>query len=1123
MGPEQQTIIGLLGPVAVITAAGPESGALPEDSAIAVVPGIRAKRLLTSLALAGGRTRSAERLINDVWGDTPPRSPASALHTQISRLRGLLGAAHIEASGTGYRLVGCRTDLDVVMACAADEDATSLADAMGWFRGTAGDDLGADGSDELIEQVRTRATEVADALDRRRGGAAMARGDFDLARSIAEKRCRTDILDESAHLDLMRALVAMGRGTDAISVYARLRRALAAELGVDPGPQISALHDELLAGAAHDGLTPAGDSASPRRGRSSGLFSETTGLIGRARDVEAIDALLGTHRLVTVQGPGGVGKTRVANRVGHRRVDAGDSVHFVPLAPIRNDDDVVPAIAAALGVGEAELTGSGRPRRAVGDLQERLLDALRGRRVLLILDNCEQVIDRCARLVADLLAADPALRVLVTSRSPLMLPAEQIYLLPVLDVEGGGAAMELFVTRAVAVRPGADLDPAAVAGLCRHLDGLPLAIELAAARIRTMTVDEIAGRLAERFALLRGADRSAPDRHRTLYAVIDWSWDLLDDDARAALRRLCRFPAGFTTDAAEIVTCFRGVRLDDALASLVNQSLLTVAEEGGHVRYRMLEMVREFGEGKLASDAGESEDVRAGMRRWARSLAADVMTSYEDGVDEELIGAVAADAENLVWVLRDCVDALEASQSDLPVQSDPAVQSDPVPSGATPGADGAVDTAVVNTVVTVFPILAGFWMARGLHAEVMNWGGRLLGVLPPPPVLVADTAVRRAWQATLLMSMAHRVLHHDLRALATGRYYLRRLFRADLTYLSTTDFVTACVLSRTPIAALRHIVRATLSADAAVSTAALSARMNLRENLGQLDGALADALQLREVAAPRDVWLSGMAQVRIASIHGQQAQWRTAVEFYRVGVVDLVRLGAYEDEIQARVHLVITLVALGELQDAATELAILSEGWTPADPDPQANPEMAAGILLSHAEYALARGEVDTAGDLYRRTMALLRRDHPIGAGDPSVAMMVAMAEVGLMRCGRARQARGFVPMIVDGLVSTYTGGWFDVPQAGSIVLAAGYVLLDDPRTHDDGVRLLMLSRRMGARRDSLGLYLVDRDMRELSEVDSVRWDNEIRDVERIRRRQAAAEVRTILASFRDADQALRI
>nr|WP_244421208.1 BTAD domain-containing putative transcriptional regulator [Gordonia polyisoprenivorans] len=414
MAHDGEVIIGLLGPVSVIAAPHPDSDS--DAPQATPVPGLRAKRLLTSLALADGRTRSAERLIDDVWGDDAPRSPSSALHTQISRLRQLLGAAHLQGSGSGYRLVGCRTDLDVVTEMIASTDDAECAAI--WWRGTPGDDLGTDEPGGLIDELTARARQVADRLDRSRYAAAMAAGDHVTARSIAEKRCLADPLDESAHLDLMQALAAAGRVADAIAVYTGLRRRLSAELGVDPGAQISALHTQLLSGTDTSVAEPTEVPRTVRRGRGIGLLADTTALIGRDADVDAIVSAIETGRVVTIQGPGGVGKTRVANRVGHRLVETGASVFYVPLAPIRADDDVVPAIAAALGVGESDLSGN-RPRMSVGDLHDRLLDAVRGRDAVLVLDNCEQVIDRCAQIVADLLAADDHIRVLVTSRSPL--------------------------------------------------------------------------------------------------------------------------------------------------------------------------------------------------------------------------------------------------------------------------------------------------------------------------------------------------------------------------------------------------------------------------------------------------------------------------------------------------------------------------------------------------------------------------------------------------------------------------------------------------------------------------------------------------------------------------------
>ncbi|GAA3726171.1 BTAD domain-containing putative transcriptional regulator [Gordonia hankookensis] len=1082
---ENITVIGLLGPVAV------GRGCADPDDLVAV-PGVRARRLLASLALADGRTRSAERLISDVWGDDPPRSPMPALHTQISRLRPLLGPGRLEGVGNGYRLVGCRTDIEIVADLIDDGGPEALDAATRWWRGVPGDDLDDDGSFGLDADVRTRADRQRDALDQRRVGVALASGDFSTAREIADRRCRADPLDESAHIDLMRALAGEGRTADALSVFARLRRELSEQLGVDPGPQAVAVNAELL--AAERGSTSAGraeDTAAHaparQRGRTVGLVGDASDLIGRDDDIATIVGLFDAHRLVTIQGPGGVGKTRVAHRVGDDLAESGRPVFYVPLAPVRNDDDVVASIAASLGVGETEVGAGARPRVAVGDLADRLVDAVRGQRAVIILDNCEQVIERCARVAADLLAAEPQLSILTTSRSPLMLAAERIYLLPVLDVGVRGSAVELFERRALAIRPDAQLPRAEVAELCRHLDGLPLAIELAAARIRVMTVGEISRRLEERFALLRGNDRTAPDRHRTLYAVIEWSWDLLDPDAQSAWRRLCRFPAGFTTAAAAVVVGQSGFRLDDTLEALVNQSLLTVAETDGHIRYRMLEMVREFGEGKLVEtdDGAESDAVDRAMAGWAREFAEAAEARYDVAVDEGLFASIAVELDNLVWVLRRCVTL----------------------------AGQCGDRYGVDTIVTLFPVLSGFWMVRGLHGEVMSWGSRLFAVLPKPSSDL-DDAERRRWQFTVLASMGHLMVRREYRGVAIGRFYLRRLHHPDRVFDEPMDLLSACVLSRTPQAAMRLVARGARVDDEQVRVMALSIRMNARENFGDLDMALADALVLRDISRRRNnSWMSGMAQVGIGSLYGQRAEWEEAVPFYRNGIVDLMRLGSRDDELQTRCYLSATLVALGRLDEADRELAVVTEGWTPDDPDPQGNPEVVGAMMIGYAELAHARGREEIAVETFCRAADLIKSNHPIGAQDPGMVMLISAAVAGIVRGGELPRAREFLSLLADGVSETFgTVGWQDQPQAGAMAMVAGYVLCESERDDPDGPWLLVLSRRLGARQDYPSLYQVHSRMAEIAGMNAAQWDSLAAEAEKYSRRQAMDEVRNRLA-----------
>ncbi|MEU4984067.1 BTAD domain-containing putative transcriptional regulator [Streptomyces sp. NPDC021969] len=557
---------GILGPLDIRTADG-----TPVDPG-----GPRPRALLTLLLLDAGRTVPAARLIDGLYGDEPPAGAANALQSQISRLRGRL-APHtpVEGSGAGYRVVTPPESVDSHMferLCAEGRAALAVGDharaaaglreALALWRGPALPDL-PEAPAEAARLTELRLTAVQDRIE-----ADLALGGG--PELVPELRALLSAhpLSERLYGQLMRALHAGGRPAEALTVYEEARRTLAEQLGTDPSPELSALHGELLRGHS---------AAAPRR---PGLPAQLTRCVGRDAELGRITALFADVRLVTLTGPGGTGKTRLAIEAAGRYDTLGSpaDVCFVELAPLTDGTRIPYAVLTALGVREGFRTGG-------VDATERLLTALEDREALLVLDNCEHLIDQAAALAALLLGACPGVRILATGRESLGITGEALVPVPPLSPR---PSAELFLERARAVRPGFD-GHARVPEICAALDGLPLAIELAAARLRTLAPDELADRLDDRFRLLSRGDRSKAPRHRTLRAVVEWSWELLDEEERELARRLTVFTGGATLEAVEAVC--EVPHPEDLLASLVEKSLLEHLPEG---RYRMLETLRAF-------------------------------------------------------------------------------------------------------------------------------------------------------------------------------------------------------------------------------------------------------------------------------------------------------------------------------------------------------------------------------------------------------------------------------------------------------------------------------------------------------------------------------------------------
>ncbi|WP_198653414.1 BTAD domain-containing putative transcriptional regulator [Actinocorallia populi] len=594
--------IGVLGPMAATVGGGR-----------AALGGLRQRAVLAVLVAARGRAVSEDVILAGVWGQDAPA--AGTLRSYVSVLRRVLepgraanGPARLivrEADGYRLRTDAVEIDAEVFGELAgrgegllrdgrAAEALPVLEEALALWRGEPYGEFGgmffAAPEQARLGGLRLAAAEHLFEARLALGGHAALVGDL-------EKHTLQHPLSERGWELLATALYRGGRQGDALAALRKARRVLAEELGIDPGPGLRRLEASVFAQEEHVGGAPAEQAAEVRAGgRSRNLPHALTGLVGRTAEPAEVEALLAAHRLVTLTGPGGIGKTTLALETARARPDA-DGPWLVELAELEDPALLAATLAGALGIAGATTA-------------ERLGDVLGDREVLLVLDNCEHLVDVVRGAVRTLLARAGGLRVLATSRESLNLPGEAVYEVRPLPVEQG---LELFLSRAAAALPGWTPDAGeaeAVRGLCRELDGLPLAIELAAAQCRMLSVEQIAAGLDDRFAVLR--DGPGPDRHQTLRRTVQWSHDLLSPAERDVLHRLGVFASGFDLDAA-VAVCGRPVFAE--LSALVRKSLVSVEAGTSPRRYRLLETIKEFTRAHVGPDA------QAAHRAWVLAEA----------------------------------------------------------------------------------------------------------------------------------------------------------------------------------------------------------------------------------------------------------------------------------------------------------------------------------------------------------------------------------------------------------------------------------------------------------------------------------------------------------------------
>ncbi|SEE84068.1 BTAD domain-containing putative transcriptional regulator [Streptomyces sp. Ag109_O5-10] len=994
---------------------------------------VTAPRLRGLLALLAADLRtgcSTGRLVEGLWPDELPERPGKAVQILVSRLRSQLGAELVVSTPTGYRLGLDETQVDssalLVREAASAERARagdqegSLAEAEAGLALWDGS-VGAGAGEELHDPV------AALRADRLRAYRSLVRAHALALARLGRRAEATAPLtelnrelprDEEVLAELLRCEAAGAGRAAALARYDGYRRRLRDELGSDPGARLRAVHQELLSA----------DAAPVRHG----VPHEPNPLLGRDADVAAVAGLLRAARVVTVVGPGGLGKTRLSHAVS--RAAEQPVVHFVTLAGVTGDD-VADEVASAVGGGEArQLPGGGK------DPVSGIVAALGPGPALLVLDNCEHVIAAASALVQALVSRSSKLRVLATSRAPLGLTSESVYALPELSL---ATSVELFGQRARAARPGVELPADRVAEICRHLDGLPLAVELAAARVRVLSVADIAHRLGDRFALLRGGARDAPERHRTLRAVVEWSWNLLEPEGRAALRALSVFPGGFAADAAEYVLGEGGGEGDDdgagggrdateLLEQLAGQSLVKVGESAAGVRFHMLETLREFGAARRA-EAGEDEAVTDRFLAWARDFGRAHHAGMYGTDAPAAFDRVRAEQDNLVLALRHALAR----------------------------ADGPATAAVTAVLASLWSVGNSYTRFVTLAAET----GGPLSHFRPGPGHPEDVETARSAAAVCAAGLFMGYGPHAVRQLVT----LRRLPPAPA---DTVPRALAAVLCAVPDMRPPGYARLEELCDAdqpLLAGLAAGVASYLWEAAYETERALRYARRmLAAVGTLGNPVMTLLSHGRIGELCLKTERGAEAYDHLRAADA-LSGAGTWSDAIGVRYGLVSACLQRGEIEEAEYWLARAAP-----DRQPEAAQAFSPELLQARAEIALARGLTEVGLGLWRQAAAGIREAGALAADDPfldswslqvQAAALAAHAQHG--RLEPVAELAGHLRQRLLGMLSgdaSGAGDLLELPVYGSVLLALGHAGLagGDPAA----VRLLALAEVLPVMRD---------------------------------------------------------
>ncbi|MCK9896221.1 BTAD domain-containing putative transcriptional regulator [Frankia sp. AgB32] len=1103
--------ICVLGPLAVQTGSG-------VSVATVDVGGSRLRTLLILLALEPGRLVPAQRLISGLWAADPPTAATGALQALVSRLRRTVPGLPVEFQAAGYRLALPAEAVDAVRferlvadgreALRRGDDpqaAKILRAAIELWRGPPLADVAhapfARAVIARLEERRLAALEGRIEADLRLGGGA------ELVPELAELAAAHP-LRESVTASLMRALCAAGRPGAALDAYERLRRQLADELGADPSGELRDLHATALGGAGPPWAAPpappppppppgggrGGGGGGRAAGRPAGgeaeariadradgeprtnLRAPLSSFVGRSRDAEQVRRLVDGSRLVTLVGPGGAGKTRLAVETARRLLDGGadqplslpDGAWLVELAPITAAPDLPQAVFTALGLREQVILGALRLRGMVdSDPLERLAATLAGRRMLLVLDNCEHLLDPVAALAEEVLGACPQVRILATSREPLAITGETLWPVEPLALPPAEPAhlvdhaavarypaVRLFLDRAAAVRPGFRLaggrspagagddgtragddgtragddgtragaadeaggaQIAAVVRICRALDGMPLAIELAAARLRAMTPEQVAARLDDRFRLLSSGSRTALPRHRTLAAVVSWSWDLLDEPERVLWRRLAIFPGGVTAASARAICVdppadrpgpgagrIAHDDVPDLLTALVEKSLLICDSADGAAtpRYRQLETIREYGLQRL-DEAGEREWLRAAHAEHFLRLA-------------ERAEPVLRTRDQLVWLRL-----LGVEQDNL--------------HAALRGATAAGDAA---TAVRMSSALGWYWWLRGQRQEGAQLADAALS-LPgeAPPLARAAAGALAALNAfdgfqdevtaLRLLRLSVRVResnegallgHHPIVPLLGG---FRLMLELGLVADEPLNAFRACFdLPDTWTRALARVLFAYISANRGDATF-----------LEEAEVRAAEAVDLFESIGER--WGTAFAHGAVGELGNLRGEHALAVASFRRGCALTAELDSADEAGQFQMNLVAAALALGDVPQARAALddarRIARRSGTP---------ELLAGVAI--AESALARylGEVERARELILPAAASVWHRHGAPQFRAAMGTSVALVELSYGRVDTAR------PILAAALAEAVRAT--DAPATARVLVGVARLCLSD-------------------------------------------------------------------------------